>query len=265
MFTNQISLELRSRLASVNKIIDWCEKGLAKAPCGRLRILKQNNAVYFYHVTDNNHRNGVMIDPKNQQLIRSLAQKAYLLSLLRKAREEQRVLNTAITHYHGDSLERAYESYSSERKKLVSPFMLPDEEYKNKWLAQEYRHKPIDDNMPVYETIKGEHVRSKSEQLIADRLYFNGIPYRYEYPLIIGDMTFHPDFTILRMSDRRELYYEHLGKMDNPDYANKNTRRLNIYSNNGLILGDNLFISMETSLYPLDIRTVDRLIKTRFL
>lgn len=118
--------------------------------------------------------------------------------------------------------------------------------------------------MPVYETINGERVRSKSEQLIADRLYFNGIPYIYEFPLIIGDMTFHPDFTILRMSDRRVLYYEHLGRMDDPGYSNKNTRRINIYSNNGIIMGDNLFISMETSLHPLDIRTVDRLIKTNF-
>lgn len=218
MIVKQISDELRSRLTSVRQIITWCEKHLTKDPPGRLRILKQNSAVYYYHVTDNKHRNGIMIDPKNQSLIKALAQKAYLISLLHKAQ----------------------------------------------WLAQSYKHKEIDDDMTVYETINGERVRSKSEQLIADRLYFNGIPYIYEFPLIIGDMTFHPDFTILRMSDRRVLYYEHLGRMDDPGYSNKNTRRINIYSNNGIILGDNLFISMDTSLHPLDIRTVDRLIKTNF-
>lgn len=210
MIVKQISDELRSRLTSVRQIITWCEKHLTKAPPGRLRILKQNSAVYYYHVTDNKHRNGIMIDPKNQSLIKALAQKAYLISLLHKALEEEKVLNTAIAHYRGDYPERIYSSYSPERKKLISPISLPDEDYKAQWLAQSYKHKEIDDDMPVYETINGERVRSKSEQLIADRLYFNGIPYIYEFPLIIGDMTFHPDFTILRMSDRRVLYYEHL-------------------------------------------------------
>ena len=264
MIITNISEDLRSRLTSVKQIITWCEKHLAKSPPGRLRILKQKNAVYFYHVTDNKHRNGIMIDPKDQQLIKSLAQKAYLLSLLRKAREEERLLSEALTNYDGGSLEQIYNSYTSERRRLVTPFMLPDEEYKAKWLSQEYKHKGFDDDMPVYETINGERVRSKSEQLIADRLYYNGIPYKYECPLIIGDKTFHPDFTILRMSDRRELYYEHFGRMDDPSYANKNTRRINIYSNNGIILGDNLFTTMETSMCPLDIRTVDHLIKAKF-
>ena len=160
-----------------------------------------------------------MIDPKNQSLIKALAQKAYLISLLHKAQ----------------------------------------------WLAQSYKHKEIDDDMPVYETINGERVRSKSEQLIADRLYFAGIPYKYECPIVFGDAVLHPDFTILSMSDRCELYYEHFGKMDDPAYANKNNKRINLYSKNGLILGDRLFITMETSVTPLDIRTVDRLIKSKFI
>lgn len=78
------------------------------------------------------------------------------------------------------------------------------------------------------------------------------------------DYVVHPDFTILRMSDRREIYYEHLGRMDDEDYANKNTRKINNYNKNGLVLGDNLFVTMETKRNPLDVRVLDNLIQRKF-
>ena len=264
MYTNQISVDLKSRLTLVRKIIAFCEKQLKESPAGRLRIMNQGNTIYYYHVNGND-KNGKSIDRNDQQLIRSLAQKAYLQSILKKAVEEEKLLSRFVDYYDSDELTEIYRSCSQDRKDLISPVLLPDEEYKAKWQAQTYKHKEIDETLPVYETIKGEHVRSKSEQLIADRLYFAGIPYKYECPIVFGDAVLHPDFTILRMSDRCELYYEHFGKMDDPAYANKNNRRINLYSKNGLILGDRLFITMETSVTPLDIRTVDRLIKSKFI
>ena len=52
--------------------------------------------------------------------------------------------------------------------------------------------------------------------------------------------------------------------MDNPDYANNAIRKMNTYSASGLIVGENLFTTMESSRHPLDIRTVDNLIDTIF-
>ncbi|MBR1796901.1 MAG: hypothetical protein IJ757_02665 [Clostridiales bacterium] len=252
-------------MTSVKSIINWCEASLVKAPEGRLKILHQGTSVYFYHVTDNKNPNGKMINQDNQKLITALAQKSYLKTLLRKAREEEKLLTIFLNRYKENSLENIYESCSNTRKTLITPFILPDDEYKEKWLSKEYKRKGFDEGFPIYTTMKGDRVRSKSEQLIADRLYYNNIPYRYEYPLVFDDVVFHPDFTILRMSDRREIYYEHLGRMDDPGYVNKNIRRINIYSNNGLVLGDNLFTTFETGINPLDIRTVDRLIKNCFM
>lgn len=67
---------------------------------------------------------------------------------------------------------------------------------------------------------KGERVRSKSEVIIADMLNRKGISYRYEYPVYLKNVgQIYPDFTVLDAIRRREIYWEHLGMMDDPDYA----------------------------------------------
>lgn len=52
--------------------------------------------------------------------------------------------------------------------------------------------------------------------------------------------------------------------MDDEDYANKNTRKIINYNKNGLVLGDNLFVTMETKRNPLDVRVLDNLIQRKF-
>lgn len=118
--------------------------------------------------------------------------------------------------------------------------------------------------MPVYMTLKGERVRSKTEQIIADRLAARDIPYIYEKPLRVGDMVFHPDFTILRQSDRQEVYLEHLGKLGDMNYATDAVGRLNRYHRNGIIQGDRLFLLWETGDAPFDVRILDILIEEKF-
>ena len=100
--------------------------------------------------------------------------------------------------------------------------------------------------------------------MIADRLFARGIPYRYECPLKVGNKIIHPDFTILRMSDRKILYHEHCGKMDDADYKEDMVERANNYSEAGIVLGDRLFYTFESDVTPLDIRTLDRITETHF-
>ena len=64
--------------------------------------------------------------------------------------------------------------------------------------------------------------------------------------------------------DRKEIYYEHLGRLDDPKYAVDNVRKLSTYALNGLTLGDKLFTTMETSVQPLDVRILDELIEKKF-
>ena len=104
-------------------------------------------------------------------------------------------------------------------------------------------------------TDRGERVRSKSELIIANLLSKEGIPYKYECPLRLkGFGTVHPDFTALRRNARREIYWEHLGMMDDPEYTARAVRKISAYILNGFYPGEDLIITAETNASPINIR-----------
>ena len=67
----------------------------------------------------------------------------------------------------------------------------------------------------IYTTLRGEKVRSKSEQFIADWLFRHSIGYQYETQINIKDFDFKPDFYI----EDANLYLEHVS---NKSYPSKN-------------------------------------------
>ena len=92
-----------------------------------------------------------------------------------------------------------------------------------------------------------------------------GIPYRYEYPLVLdGNVKVYPDFTILKMPERKEVYLEHLGMMDDMEYVNSTIYKLNTYEKNAIYLGVQLFVTYETSRKALNVRALDDMIKKVF-
>lgn len=73
---------------------------------------------------------------------------------------------------------------------------------------------------PINRTRRGEWVRSKSEVIIANLLYENGIDYEYEAPLYYdGHKCLLPDFTLT--IGGKQLYLEHVGMLDKLDYAQR--------------------------------------------
>ena len=95
--------------------------------------------------------------------------------------------------------------------------------------------------------------------MIADKLYLMGIPYRYESPVYIESLqkNFYPDFTLLNKRAREECYLEHFGMMDNPDYLNNFLKKIDVYAENGIFLGKNLMVSFESSVKPINLRTLE--------
>ena len=88
-----------------------------------------------------------------------------------------------------------------------------------------------------------------------------GIPYHYEVPVKISkEVTLHPDFFCLNKRTRQEFYWEHCGKMDDPDYSQKLVNRLAIYAQKDIIVGKNLILTMETQKQPLNIKVVEKVI-----
>ena len=92
--------------------------------------------------------------------------------------------------------------------------------------------------------------------MIANALYKANMPYKYECPIFLGDEKVYPDFTILCMPSRKIIYWEHLGKLNDEKYVNRNMEKLDNYEENGIFLGDSLIITRETQTRPLNLNQV---------
>lgn len=105
-------------------------------------------------------------------------------------------------------------------------------------------------------------MRSKSEKILADKLYMMGVPYVYEVPLYIkGYGYIKPDFTVLNKRTRREYYWEHLGMMDDKEYCEKAIKKIEGLERNDIFPGKKLILTYETKDHPLNIKIVEKLVK----
>ena len=154
------------------------------------------------------------------------------------------------------------EKLNENRKHLVSSLYMSDESFIEEWLKDiPNSTNPYPIESEIY-TNKGEHVRSKSERIIADELYRLGIPYKYEASLNLGGQTVvYPDFTVLNVKTRKTWYLEHLGMLDNEEYLQNIFSKMSQYIQNGIIPGKNLIITYEKSDSPLNTKNLEILLK----
>ena len=238
------------------------ENALKNVPEGHLRICRRGDKVQYYHRTDTKDFNGVYIQQKSIGMAQKLAQKDYDEKVLASVEKELYALDKYLSVSPTIPAEEIYQGLQVERRKLICPIIEPQEEFVSNWEKVEYSGKDFDIMTPKLYTAKGERVRSKSEVIIADRLNREGIPYRYEYPIYVeGWGTVHPDFTVLNVRERREIYWEHLGMMDDLEYVEKALDKINIYAQNDILPGKNLILTYETAKMPLNQKLVQLMIE----
>ena len=262
---------LEQEIHQLESNIKFLEKRMEKSPEGRLQIGHCKGCVQYYCFSEKSEttkRHGKYIKKENMILAEQLAQKDYDKRLLQQLKEKYRKIKKAYEIYEKADCSDVYENLHADRKKLVKPLYISNEEYAKRWQEVTYQKKPFQEGVAEIYTVKGERVRSKSEKILADTFEREGIPYRYEAPVILpksGNRIIHPDFSLLNVRTRSEYYLEHLGKMDDPEYAANAVRRIEDMGKNGIILGKNLLLTAETMNCPLDIRYVYALIRENLL
>lgn len=257
--------ELKNRLAQFTKIIKDAEQRIGKAPKGCLKVLlvhQKGGDVYRYsHREDGKNPNGRYLPKSEMPLARKLAQKEYCEKVLSAAKKEKKIIESICEDFSKDSILEAYTNMTKGKRMLVEPYVLPDEEYARRWQAKVYEGGRFEEGDNAQYTKRGERVRSKSEQIIADRLFDAKIPYRYEYPLEYepGRYIF-TDFTVLNPRTRMIFRWEHFGKMDDAKYRKTFFWKQSIYMRSGFIPGVNYICTFEDNENPFDARIVDKLI-----
>ncbi|WP_420617294.1 ATP-dependent DNA helicase [Candidatus Palauibacter sp.] len=88
----------------------------------------------------------------------------------------------------------------------------------------------------IHHTERGDLVQSKSELVIADKLYHRGIDYAYEQPLILPNgRTRYPDFTISDSASGVTFYWEHLGMYYDMGYRRRWEEKRAEYTGAGIV------------------------------
>lgn len=238
------------------------EKALVNAPEGLLRICSSRKRAQYYHRSSPKDFNGTYIKEKDIEFARGLAQKDYDKRILKAIENELESMKRYLASYPKTNIEQVYERLHKKRQDLIIPIRETDEEFIRKWKAVEYEGKGFAEDAPQFYTSKGERVRSKSEWIIAELLDKEGIPYRYEYPIYLKGLgKIYPDFTLLNIRKRKEIYMEHFGMMDNPDYADKAVSKIQMYEQNGIFPGEDILITYETGKNAINQKILMKIIQ----
>lgn len=212
---------------------------------GELIVSKSHGTDQYYQFLNGKR---VYIRKKHRNIAAKLAQRDYDKVLLEKMKARIDELEEMLQIYETNPIDEAKKSLCESRRVLTDLHFMSDDEYVKKWQAHQYTGKgffPGDDEIL---TNRGERVRSKTEKIIADKLFSLGIPYRYECPLNVrGFGVIFPDFTVLDVITREEIYYEHLGMMDFPDYVRGAIQKIKTYEKAGIFVGDKLLLTYEVS------------------
>ena len=249
---------------------------------------------FFYRTKDGKQ---VYLNHANEKLIRKLASDYYERKMKAIALREKKQIDSCIAILEKDKEISDVDNTSKLIPEAVMEYAvlseLTAEGYARKWqnsnnvVKKRRSHKK--DDYHKYKTLRGEYVGSKSEVIIADRLFVKGIPYHYEIaftPEAIIDKsrpvidetgrllgyeaigfgpdspdTLHPDFYVLNKRTRKAYYWEHLGKMDDPEYCRKNFNRFMRILDAGYVIGEDLLVTHEDSKNPLMTESIDFIIE----
>lgn len=254
---------LVKRKEELEKKIEEAKRDICLAPKGNLRITNCRGARQYYHVTEKGDTTGVYLSTKDMPLIYDLAQKAYAERFLKMAEKEVNAIDKFLA---STCSERVFSTLSTDRKMLVNPYMIDDEEYVKRWMNVSFAKNTYKEEELTRATKRGDFVRSKSEAALADIYYELGIPYRYEAALVLRNGTIrYPDFTLLDVRNRREVYHEHFGLMDDSGYRRDCLQKLDDYRDSGIYMGRNFIMTYEGYGSRFDTNSIRKMIMDLFV
>ncbi len=197
---------------------------------------------------------------KQMDFVKKLAQQSYdkkVEALLESRVQQFRKLYQV---YEDEEVDGIYERLKPSRKALVCPIVPTLQQQYEAWKNKTYEPTHYCQENKIFETKQGETVRSKTEKILADTFFDEGIFYKYECPLRVGEKTIYPDFTFFDWSNGKEIYWEHFGMMDDPTYLKAAIQKIDFYDKQGVTRYARVITTFEAQCCPLDYKAVQALI-----
>ena len=275
---------VRKRIADIKKEI----RGL---PNGRIECYTRNDGGYRWKYVKNGKR--TEIKKADRELAERLAYKRSLRNELNQLECEYTALDvfTKIMKntlkYRGDYGDNSNELITTKgrtKKVRVRDLVRPDmtirkneevdrlaQAYLDRkypdvagWASADYEQRPDDDNAHKVRAKSGRWHESKDEVLIDNLLMEHGLKVRYEPLLELDNDRLYPDFCILNPKTGEEVYWEHFGMLDRPDYQTRTLWKLKRYVRNGYYPGVNFIATFMGGNHRLDSQYVESIIEYFF-
>ena len=268
---------VKVRQKELDELIRRIKMELKHAPEGTLQVIRKRRSFQYYHVSENKTGENdkiKYIKSADRKLASRLAQKEYARKVLKAAKQDEMCIQKMSGLKNREYYRKIFCDMHAGKQVLINPYDMSDEEYASMWLAEKKRFKEEYENAnPTWVssqdkeiiTEQGERVKSKSEKILADKLFSMGIPYVYEMPVYLEGFGYiKPDFIVLNKRTREERYLEHFGLMDRPEYSEKAVMKIESFERNGIFPGEGLLLTYETSNHSVDMQIVE-LILRRYL
>lgn len=259
--------QLTEELRAIDQQIKDLRAELKRSPAGSICLARNGKTYKWYYKNDSSGY--VYLSKKEKNLAEKLSYKKYAELELDYLLKKKAALEDCLRLYSQKSESESLLQQQSPYRDLILPLFADNPHSTEKlsaWARSEYETNPEYPEGKKYHTRKGDLVRSKSEVFIADSLFIHKIPYHYEEKLDLGIYgIFYPDFIICHPKYMRNVYWEHFGLMDNEDYIHKAYRKLDIYTQNGIIPTINLITTFETRDNPIDPYRIEKIIREQFL
>lgn len=273
--------DICAQRARLQETLEECEAEIALLPVGSLVCSRDKRGLvrYYQAFRDESGKYRRLGIGKKEALKRELARKGYLESVARALEHNMRVLERASSQYIDcdpaaliDRVRDGLKGFSdtdyvctrinrilldldgSDEKRIASHAA---------WGQAPYERSTRYGEALTLLTSHGERMRSKSEVLIAEKLYVYGIPFRYEQVLDIEGVEFAPDFTF-EGNDGQEFYLEFCGMMDDAEYVAAHQRKRAIYEQAGLTEWGRMMY-VYASGNEINMAEIDALIRFRII
>lgn len=244
-------------IKKIEKEINKLSLELQNLPKEKIYYCKNGKYIQWYKVVSGNSQ---YIPSHNKDIIKKLVYKKYLDKRLSYLKAQKHSL-MPVTTAHSQSIDNyekmiSDQNYMSVISDLVSPAITDYES----WASIDYPHNTNHPENLKHPTVNNLIVRSKAESMIATALSSHNIPFRYEFLHTMSGIELFPDFTIIVPSTEKMFIWEHFGLMNNKKYVDELKYKIEIYAENGYLMGDNLICSFESATKPLSILDIEKLI-----
>lgn len=253
----ELSTEIERHASAVRDL----KKAIEKLPPGKLRRVQNGLYTKNYLVIG---RVRTYIPSRNKALVESLSQKEYL-EFCMEAHEELKL----ILENYRDCLEcsRA-EIEEMMRGDQAGRIILPEggpfrEEEVERWAHSHVTRDPDRAANIQVKGVKDLSVATRADALIAEALFQAAIPFHYAAPFP-GQEDFYPDFTALDKGRMKVWYWEHLGRLDDPEQVTKALERLKTCFSHCLYPWNALIVSAESADHPLGREEIGEIIQAHF-